>query len=233
VYRHGGQSRPETAIRQAAIETRDHPDARLRQRGRQRAQIVWTDRNVAVRQDNERVASDLSHVDEVGDFAVGAMRGAVDDQLKIKLRISPHQRFDTAEDLKDIGVAIVGDRRKMLTAIAELSASSAAPAPFAQPATPAPAPLATDAAERRQLTAMFRDLVGSTALSARLDPEDMRDVIGAYHRCCANTVERNGGFVAKYMGDGATLSLTILRRTGICPRNRLDRIRNILGTIFG
>ena len=49
---------------------------------------------------------------------------------------------------------------------------------------------------------MFVDLVGSTALSARLDPEDMREVIGTYHRCCATSIERNGGFVAKYMGDG-------------------------------
>ena len=63
-------------------------------------------------------------------------------------------------------------------------------------------PQPTDAAERRQLTVMFCDLVGSTALSARLDPEDLRGIIGAYHRCCANLVERNGGFVAQYMGDG-------------------------------
>ena len=56
--------------------------------------------------------------------------------------------------------------------------------------------------ERRQLTIMFCDLVGSTALSARLDPEDLRPIIGAYHRCCAELVERNGGFIAKYMGDG-------------------------------
>jgi class 3 adenylate cyclase len=65
-----------------------------------------------------------------------------------------------------------------------------------------PAPTSTDVAERRQLTVMFCDLVGSTAMSARLDPEDMREVIGAYHSCCANCVERHGGFVAKYMGDG-------------------------------
>src|ERR1700723_931758 len=78
----------------------------------------------------------------------------------------------TAEDLKDIGVAIVGDRRKMLTAIAQLSASSVAPAPIA---TPPAAPEPSQApAERRQLTVMFCDLVGSTALSARLDPEDLR-----------------------------------------------------------
>ena len=57
-------------------------------------------------------------------------------------------------------------------------------------------------AERRQLTVMFCDLVGSTALASRLDPEDLRDVIGAYHRCVAETVRRFDGFVAKYMGDG-------------------------------
>ena len=107
----------------------------------------------------------------------------------------------TAEDLKDLGVAIVGHRRKILSAIAELpgavpSAGPVAPAPVA----PQPAPAA--GAERRQLTVMFCDLVGSTALSARLDPEDMRGIIGAYHGCCTALVERHGGFVAKYMGDG-------------------------------
>jgi class 3 adenylate cyclase len=63
-------------------------------------------------------------------------------------------------------------------------------------------PVSQDAAERRQLTVMYCDLVGSTTLSARLDPEDLRGIIGAYHRCCAKLVEHNGGFVAKYMGDG-------------------------------
>jgi class 3 adenylate cyclase len=61
---------------------------------------------------------------------------------------------------------------------------------------------AAASAERRQLTVMFCDLVGSTALSARLDPEDMRDIVGAYHRCCAEQITKVGGFVAKYMGDG-------------------------------
>src|SRR5690242_11652377 len=60
-------------------------------------------------------------------------------------------------------------------------------------------------AERRQLTVMFCDLVGSTALAARLDPEDLREVIGAYHRCAAATVARFDGFVAKYMGDGVLI----------------------------
>ena len=69
------------------------------------------------------------------------------------------------------------------------------------PALSPPAPV-TASAERRHLTVMFCDLVGSTALSARLDPEDMREVIGAYHRCCAENITKTGGFVAKYMGDG-------------------------------
>jgi class 3 adenylate cyclase/tetratricopeptide (TPR) repeat protein len=93
----------------------------------------------------------------------------------------------TDQDLKDLGI-VVGDRRKLLRAIRALDV--AAPA------------AAADAAERRQLTLMFCDLVGSTTLSASLDPEDLRAVISAYHRCCAETVERHGGFVAKYMGDG-------------------------------
>ena len=62
-----------------------------------------------------------------------------------------------------------------------------------------------DAAERRQVTVMFSDLVGSTALSARLDPEDLREVISAYQKCVAETVRRFGGFVAKYMGDGVLI----------------------------
>jgi class 3 adenylate cyclase len=63
-------------------------------------------------------------------------------------------------------------------------------------------PTRQDDAERRQLTVMFTDLVGSTALSTKLDPEDMRSVIGAYHKCVAETVARFDGFAAKYMGDG-------------------------------
>lgn len=59
-----------------------------------------------------------------------------------------------------------------------------------------------DIAERRRITVMFCDLVGSTALAARLDPEDMHGIIAAYHKCCASLIQRNGGFVAKYMGDG-------------------------------
>ncbi len=100
----------------------------------------------------------------------------------------------TGEDLKDLGVTSIGHRRLLLDAIATLTAAPGVA--VAPPATPEPQ------AERRQLTVMFCDLVGSTALSARLDAEDLRAVIGAYHRCAAAVIERAGGFVAKYMGDG-------------------------------
>ena len=100
------------------------------------------------------------------------------------------------QDLKELGV-VLGDRRKMLRAIRELVAVE----PVEDRPAPEPAPK-PDAAERRQLTVMFCDLVGSTAMSARLDPEDMRAIIGAYHKCCASLIAANGGFVAKYMGDG-------------------------------
>ena len=88
----------------------------------------------------------------------------------------------------------------MLDAIAVLTEGAPHPAaPVTAAARDVPAP---SDAERRQLTVMFCDLIGSTALSARLDPEDLREVIGAYHRCCADLITEAGGFVAKYMGDG-------------------------------
>src|SRR5215831_7218852 len=99
----------------------------------------------------------------------------------------------TAEDLKDLGVVLGSHRRKLLDAIAGLHRKTAV---VAERLAAAPA------AERRQLTVMFCDLVGSTALATRLDPEDLREVIGAYHRCVAAVIEGSGGFVAKYMGDG-------------------------------
>src|ERR1700674_2157856 len=103
----------------------------------------------------------------------------------------------TDQDLEKLGV-LLGDRRKMLRAIRELAGDT--PVASYLPAVAEARP--QDAAERRQLTVMFCDLVGSTALSARLDPEDMREIIGAYHRCCAEAITNAGGFVAKYMGDG-------------------------------
>ena len=105
----------------------------------------------------------------------------------------------TDQHLKDLGVAL-GDRLKILRAIRDLTdAISASPQPVQSESEPKP----QDAAERRQVTLMFSDLVGSTALSARMDPEDLREVISAYQKCVAETVQRFGGFVAKYMGDGA------------------------------
>src|SRR5215831_5570222 len=110
----------------------------------------------------------------------------------------------TDQDLKDLGVSL-GHRRRLLAAAAALATDREAATgaiPFAAAEAAALAPAAAPLAERRQLTVMFCDLVGSTALSARLDPEDLRAVIGAYHRCVAEVIERIGGFVAKYMGDG-------------------------------
>jgi class 3 adenylate cyclase/tetratricopeptide (TPR) repeat protein len=93
----------------------------------------------------------------------------------------------TTDDLKDLGVRTVGDRRKLFTAIAKLDGGS--PAPAAAP-------------ERRQLTVFVCDLVGSTALAVNSDPEDLRAILAAFIRCCVQEVRRRGGFVAKIMGDG-------------------------------
>jgi class 3 adenylate cyclase len=113
---------------------------------------------------------------------------------EIDVSVLPHL---TDQDLKDIGVPL-GPRRKILAAItAETGTTNATPEPAASIE-----PKAHDTAERRQVTVMFSDLVGSTALSARMDPEDLREVISAYQKCVAETVQRFGGFVAKYMGDG-------------------------------
>ena len=109
----------------------------------------------------------------------------------------------TDQDLEKLGI-LLGHRRKLLRAIANIdataqSASSAVGATVAVDVSP------RDTAERRQVTVMFSDLVGSTALSARMDPEDLREVISAYQKCVAETVGRFGGFVAKYMGDGVLI----------------------------
>jgi class 3 adenylate cyclase len=100
----------------------------------------------------------------------------------------------TDQDLKDIGIPL-GHRRIMQAAISELA--GAAPEPTARKE-----PKPQDTAERRQVTVMFSDLVGSTALASRMDPEDQREIISSYQKCVAETVQRFGGFVAKYMGDG-------------------------------
>ena len=108
----------------------------------------------------------------------------------------------TQENLKELGVTALGHRLKLLDAIAGLRADTPVKPSFNDAAAASAAPRPTDTAERRQVTVMFSDLVGSTALSARMDPEDLREVISAYQKCVAETVRRFGGFVAKYMGDG-------------------------------
>jgi class 3 adenylate cyclase/predicted ATPase len=113
---------------------------------------------------------------------------AVFRESEIDLDVLPEL---TNADLAKLGLPL-GDRKRILKAISSLASPGRLSLPLKEPVT----------AERRQLTVMFCDLVGSTALSARLDPEDLHGVIGAYHRCCTELVERNGGFVAEYMGDG-------------------------------
>lgn len=110
----------------------------------------------------------------------------------------------TQEDLKEVGVGPVGHRRILLEAVAALrtEATGNGPSTHRPNTSNAPDLPPEDRAERRQVTVMFSDLVGSTALSARMDIEDLREVISSYQKCVADTVRRFGGFVAKYMGDG-------------------------------
>src|SRR5271169_6459851 len=103
----------------------------------------------------------------------------------------------TDGDLEKLGVPM-GHRKRLLKAIVSLGSTETT----AKPTNTAPTPTSPDVAERRQLTVMFCDLVGSTAMSARLDPEDMREVIRAYQDACSGAVARYDGFVAKFMGDG-------------------------------
>jgi class 3 adenylate cyclase/tetratricopeptide (TPR) repeat protein len=108
----------------------------------------------------------------------------------------------TDQDLEKIGVTSLGHRRKLLRAIADLQGVEKGTPTVAEVAAPTTAPRMADTAERRQVTVLFSDLVGSTALSARMDPEDLREVISAYQKCIAEVVRRLGGYVAKYLGDG-------------------------------
>ena len=106
----------------------------------------------------------------------------------------------TDQDLQEIGVTSLGHRRQLLRAITELKGGETG---TPKPATEYIAPVTPhDTAERRQVTVMFADLVGSTALSAHMDPEDLREVIAAYRKCAAETVRHLGGFVSQYLGDG-------------------------------
>jgi SAM domain (Sterile alpha motif)/Adenylate and Guanylate cyclase catalytic domain len=124
-------------------------------------------------------------------------------------------RHLTDQDLKDIGV-LLGHRRKMLAAVAELAV--AVPAKPQRAASTGRNP--QDSAERRQVTVMFSDLVGSTAVSARMDPEDLREVISAYQKCVSEAVRRFDGFVAKYMGGGVLAYFGYPRPMRTTPNGR-------------
>ncbi|MFL5288517.1 MAG: AAA family ATPase [Rhodopila sp.] len=112
----------------------------------------------------------------------------------------------TADDLKDIGIASVGHRRQLLIAIAKLQnegVCSQAAKPSGDHPAPTPAEdVVLSAGERRQLTVMFCDLVGSTALGEKLDPEELRDLLHAYRTLCGDVIARYDGFLARYVGDG-------------------------------
>jgi class 3 adenylate cyclase/predicted ATPase len=101
----------------------------------------------------------------------------------------------TDQDLTELGVPL-GHRRKMLRAIAELDGAAL------EPAEAATEPAPRDEAERRHLTVMFCELIGSDTLSAQLDPEDMWGVIASYHACVGEVVGRHHGMIARYMDEG-------------------------------
>jgi class 3 adenylate cyclase len=109
----------------------------------------------------------------------------------------------TADDLIALGITSIGHRRKLLEAIAALAEPALAPQARRRSPPAKATPKARSAeAERRQLTVLFCDLVGSTELAVRLDPEDLREVMRAYQAACADVIERLGGHIAKYLGDG-------------------------------
>jgi class 3 adenylate cyclase len=114
----------------------------------------------------------------------------------------------TADDLIGLGVTSIGHRRKLLAGIAALKSETASTLVADGSDEPSPTLAAVSAArssdaERRQLTVMFCDLVGSTTLSTQLDPEEMSNILGAFQKACVSAVARFGGSIAKYMGDGA------------------------------
>src|SRR3954470_5798314 len=117
----------------------------------------------------------------------------------------------TGEELKDIGVSLIRHRRRLLEAIAAVR-SNALPAEAPAQVSPSAPPDLTSLpgafetiAERRPLSVMFCDLIGSTALSSRLDPEDLREVIRSYQACVASTIQQFNGFIARYVGDGVLI----------------------------
>jgi class 3 adenylate cyclase/tetratricopeptide (TPR) repeat protein len=128
----------------------------------------------------------------LGKYEAAFRENAIDDRVLPNL---------TVDDLKDLGVGLVGHRRQLLDAIAALRGD--ARINLTPPGEPSNIDVfAKDNAERRQITVMFSDLVDSTSLSGRMDPEDLREVISSYQQCASRTVRGFGGLVARYMGDG-------------------------------
>jgi hypothetical protein len=121
-------------------------------------------------------------------------------------------RHLTDQDLKEIGV-LLGHRRVMLAAINTMGDAARV---VAEPAF-VPERRPQDTAERRHVTVMFSDLVGSTALSTRLDPEDVRELILAYQQCVTEAVGRHGGFLAKYMGSSILGTHRHMKTTSNAP----------------
>src|SRR5207248_922483 len=178
-----------------------HPTRRLFQRCRWQAEGQW---NILLHEGLLLLGAEDHRMDVVAwlrglgleRYAPAFRDNDIDGELLRRL---------TAEDLRELGVASVGHRRRLLDAIAAFGA----PTPEARASGLSAETTATLSpngdAERRQLTVMFCDLVGSTALSTRLDPEDLREVIGEYHRAVAEIVAGFDGFVSRYMGDGVLI----------------------------
>ena len=128
-------------------------------------------------------------------------------------------RHLTDQDLREIGVPL-GHRRKILAAIREDMGSTT-------PVTSEPVdhlePTSQASPERRQITVMFSDIVGWTALSSRMDPEDLRELISAYQKCVTEAVHRFGGFVAQYLGDGVLVYFGYPRLMRMTPSGRCVR----------
>jgi class 3 adenylate cyclase/predicted ATPase len=159
----------------------------------------------------------------LGQYEVAFRENAIDETVLPGL---------TVEDLKDLGVNIVGHRRKLLDAIsalkADANAKTAAPS-LISPIFPSP----KDSAERRQVTVVFSDLVGWTALAARMDPEDLHEVISAYQKCVAEIAQRFNGFVAQYLGDGALVYFGYPEAheddAELAVRAALELVANVIG----
>ncbi|MBD3665929.1 adenylate/guanylate cyclase domain-containing protein [Sulfitobacter aestuariivivens] len=109
----------------------------------------------------------------------------------------------TNDDLKDLGVNLVGHRRKLLKAISELNSAPDKPVPA--PVQPEPEPEPETFAERRQVSVLFCDMVGSTSLSTQIDPEDLREVQRRYQDAVATAVSAHGGHIGSFVGDGIVI----------------------------